>query len=244
MTPRLLVADAAPGVSVSLDERQSHYLTAVLRLQPGAALEIFDGRGHRFAARLARGERRACVTDALVAIDSGGESPLALTLAQCLPLGDKMDWVVEKAVELGARRIVTLTARRSALRLDGARGERRHAHWTRIAEAACMQCGRDLLPEVTAPQPLQSWLQALGTPDSALRLALLPDAPKRLSQVAVAPDRDVLILVGPESGFSEEEHSAIITTGFMPVGLGPRVLRTETAGLAALAALQALAGDS
>ncbi len=241
MTPRLLVANAAPGAAVALDERQSHYLAVVLRLKPGAVLELFDGRGQRFAARLAVCERRGCIADSVLAIAAPSESPLIVTLAQCLPAGDKMDWIVEKAVELGAHRIVTLHSQRSAPRGDAARSQRRHAHWLRIAEAACMQSGRDFLPEVTAPQPLAGWLASAGP--HGTRLALVPGAATRLSRVAIAPDTPVEVLVGPESGFSDEEREAMSAIGFVPVALGVRVLRTETAGLAALAALQALVGD-
>ena len=241
MTPRLLVANAAPGAAVALDERQSHYLAVVLRLKAGAVLELFDGRGHRFAARLAVCERRGCVADSLLAVTASIESPLVVTLAQCLPAGDKMDWIVEKAVELGVHRIVTLHAQRSAPRGDATRRERRHAHWLRITQAACMQSGRDFLPEVTAPQPLARWLGSAGV--HGVRLALVPGAATRLSRVAIAPNTAVAVLVGPESGFSDEERDAMSASGFVPVEMGARVLRTETAGLAALAALQALLGD-
>lgn len=258
MTPRLLLAGAASGSAFSLDERQSHYVAVVLRLKAGATLEVFDGQGQRFSARLSVCERRSCLIDSLTAINACAESPLEITLAQCLPAGDKMDWVVEKAVELGVRRIVTLNSQRSTPRLDAQRSRRRHEHWTRIAEAACMQCARDVVPQVVPPQALGDWLEtglpharipgaadrsARGSLGVTLRLALIPGAATPLSGITIARADVVHLLVGPESGFSEQECSSIEAAGFQAVALGPRILRTETAGLAAVAALQALAGD-
>ena len=167
-----------------------------------------------------------------------------------------MDWTVEKAVELGVSRIVPLFSDRSLIRLDAQRALRKHEHWQAIVEAACRQCGQDRLPDLRKPQSLAAWL-AESRPEAELRLILAPTSPASLVQTvrtaleipavsvgeALQTALAISLLVGPESGFSGDEMQAAIQAGWRPVQLGPRVLRTETAGLAALAALAALAGD-
>jgi 16S rRNA (uracil1498-N3)-methyltransferase len=248
---------------VRLDADASHHLLRVLRLAPGEALELFDGRGLRHAGTLLDVQARGASVAVGDGRDAGTESPLSLGLAQALPAGDKMDWVVEKAVELGASVIQPLAARRSVLRLDPDRAARRVAHWRRIAVAACMQCGRDRVPEILEPLPLARWLASPapaavpgGSPpgpfagasaDRAdapppLRLVLSPHGDGGLGSLA-RPEGGAWLLVGPESGLDDDEEAAARAAGWRPLRLGPRVLRTETAGLAALAALQARFGD-
>ena len=251
MLPRLLLRDdeaalaggLRPGAALALDERHEHYLLRVLRLRRGDPLEIFDGRGRCHRATI--DEDRAGHCSVLVGdpVERRSESPLRIELAQCVPTGDKMDWVIEKAVELGASAIRPLQSARGQVKLDAARAARRTEHWQRVAEAACMQCRRDVLPEVRAPEPLARWLASLDPAADVRRIVLDPEAGARLSALGVASDRPVLLLVGPESGFDTAELDAARRAGFESASLGPRVLRTETAGLAALAALQALAGD-
>src|SRR5690606_20682121 len=164
---------------------RAHYLVDVLRLRGGDAVEIFDGRGGRFGAHIVAADRRGlrlAIGEALAGMPA---SPLRATLVQGIAQGDKMDFVVEKACELGAGRIVPVFTERGSVRLDPARAARRHAHWQRIAEAACMQCGRDDLPRVEAPVGLFAWLEegAAGLADAApRRLLLSPGAPVRLTQ--------------------------------------------------------------
>ena len=249
MKPRVLVVmpqagrDAPIGEPVMLDARQRHYLSRVLRLEAGAQIEAFNGTGQRWAARLA-GTRETLhlVLDAPLAATP--ESPLAIHLGQCLSSADKMDWTIEKAVELGANRISPLFSQRSQVRIDEARARRKLEHWQAIAESACMQSGRDVIASISAAGPLEAWLTACTEP---VRLVLDPRAGLALSawarQSATPFSGPMALLVGPESGLAESELELSRRAGFIAVTLGPRVLRTETAGLAAIAALQALAGD-
>lgn len=248
MIPRVLIRAADPtrpftsGARVALDTRQRHYLTRVLRLSAGAGVELFDGRGARWAARL-EGAAESAVLVIETALRATPESPLVIHLGQCLSSADKMDWTIEKAVELGATTITPLFSNRSQVRLDTDRARRKLEHWRAVAEAACMQSGRDLLPTVEEPSPIARWVAQSAAP---LRLVLDPQAPTALSACmrASAPGRSpICLLAGPESGLDDRELAAARSAGFQAVSLGPRVLRTETAGLAAIAALQAIAGD-
>jgi 16S rRNA (uracil1498-N3)-methyltransferase len=230
----------APGARVELPAEAAHHAVRVLRLGPGDPVVLFDGRGGEWRARLERaGKAVLGILEEFTAVDR--ESPLAVTLAQALPAADKMDWIVQKGVELGVSAVRPLVARRSVVRLSGERMERRVAHWQAVAVAACEQCGRNRLPEVASLADLAHYL---GEAPAAgeLRLVLAPDGEPRLSELP-RPAGPVTLLVGPEGGFEEGELAAIRWAGFLPVRLGARVLRTETAGLAALAAMQALWGD-
>ena len=233
------------GATVQLDEQASHHAVRVLRLTAGAALEVFNGSGLRWPATLLEARANGAAVQLADPIDAGTESPMALHLAQCLPGGDKMDWVVEKAVELGVRSIQPLQARRSVLRLDGPRAAKRLGHWQRIAIAACMQCGRDRVPEIHPVIDLDRWLQTpvqQGGPDpDAPRWLLSPDGGERV-RVGATPER-LWLLVGPEGGLTDDETAGALAAGWERLQLGPRVLRTETAGLAALAAVQTRFGD-
>ena len=214
----------------------------VLRLQPGDVIELFDGRGGHYEAALVELGKR----DARVSIgafhDVEHEPPYRIVLAQGVAGGDKMDWLLEKAVELGVASFVPLATARSVVRLTGERATRRHAHWQALAAAACEQCGRNRVPPVAAPAELTSWLDTLpATPrEHELRLMLTPRA--RLSFDALPgepPQGDVTLLIGPEGGLAPEEEAAAAACGFVGLSLGPRILRTETAGIAVLAALAA-----
>lgn len=248
MIPRLhlpqLPVEVSVGLRVAATSAQSHYLVRVLRLREGDPVQVFDGRGRRFAATLDSATRDACVLDIRDTGTCEPQPPLRITLAQCLATGDKMDWIIEKAVELGVWRIVALQAERCQLRLDAERGERKLEHWRRIVEAACMQCGQDRLPELIGPARLPDWVRTTqGQARPSSLLLLQPDAPRALSTIDVLGTGSITLLIGPESGFSDSEVRSALQSGFEPVRLGNRVLRTETAGLAAIAALQALAGE-
>ena len=214
----------------------------VLRLQPGDSIALFNGEGGEFSAELIEVERRSVRVKVgeLRLIDV--EPPYRVTLAQGVAGGDKMDWLIEKAVELGASAFVPLTTTRSVVRLSGERAVRRQAHWQGIVRASCEQCGRNRVPEVAAAVDLTSWLANLpATPDdNELRLLLSPRASIEFSALPAAPPKGpVTILIGPEGGLSTEEEGLALSHGFGGIGLGPRVLRTETAGIAILAALAA-----
>ena len=231
----------APGAEVALPSAAAGHVVRVLRMARGDAVTLFNGDGSDYAATLVVADRRAAVARIHAVAAVGNESPLPLTLAQGLARGDKMDLVVQKATELGAARIVPLLSERGGVRLDDARGDKRLLHWQTVAAGACEQCGRARLPRVEPPQPLAAWLEALPD-DGGLRLALLPGAALGVRQLAV-PAAGAVLAVGPEGGFGERDVAALRAAGFTGLRLGPRILRTETAGLAALAALQALYGD-
>jgi 16S rRNA (uracil1498-N3)-methyltransferase len=244
------------GGTVRLDAEASHHALRVLRLRAGDPVELFDGSGARHDGRLLDADPRGASVALGAPIDAGTESPIAIGLAQALPAGDRMDWVVEKAVELGATAIQPLFSRRSLLRLEGERALRRLEHWRRIAIAACMQCGRDRVPQVLEPVALAGWVGAPGDPapcaagasperaarPAAVRWMLSPHGGERLATLGPAP-RAAWLLVGPEGGLDDDEQARALAAGWRPLRLGPRVLRTETAGLASLAALQARFGD-
>lgn len=239
MIPRVLVPGLLlPGTRVDLEREPSHHLCRVLRLTRGDALQVFDGAGARHAASIDEADARRCRIVIGEAQPAPAPGALRLTLAQCVSAGEKMDWTVEKAVELGVTAIVPLLSQRSMVRLDEQRAQRRVDHWRRLVVAACMQCGQDLLPRVADPIPLSQWLQSR----QGAGLVLDPGAPLRLGAAGIVTG-SLDLLVGPESGLSPEELAAAEAAGLTRVSLGPRVLRTETAGLAAIAVLQSRFGD-
>ncbi|MEX3954480.1 16S rRNA (uracil(1498)-N(3))-methyltransferase [Trinickia sp. EG282A] len=214
----------------------------VLRLNPGDTLTLFNGQGGQYAARLAEVGRRSAVVEVgeFSAVDV--EPPYEITLAQGVAGGDKMDWLTEKAVELGAARFVPLATARSVVRLTGERAARRQAHWQALVQSACEQCGRNRVPAVEAPNDFMRWLEGLpaATAEGELRLMLSPRAQLPFAALpSAAPSAAVTLLIGPEGGLSPEEEDAAAARGFTALSLGPRVLRTETAGIAVLAALAA-----
>ena len=229
------------GSEVALPAQASEHVARVLRLAAGDALTLFNGDGADYAATIASVGKREMLVQVLHRQAVDRESPLPLTLAQGVARGDKMDLIVQKATELGAARIVPLLTERSEVKLDSARTEKRLAHWRAVAASACEQCGRARLPEILPAQALPAWLASLDG-DAALRLALLPEAAACARELR--PDgKGALLVVGPEGGLGERDVALLNEAGFTGLRLGPRILRTETAGLAALAALQAMHGD-
>jgi 16S rRNA (uracil1498-N3)-methyltransferase len=200
---------------------------------------LFDGRGGEYLAHIERIERDRVMAMLGAWKDVERESPLSITLVQALQAGDKMDFTIQKAVELGVRDIVPVESRRSVLRLAGERAGKRVAHWQGVVASACEQCGRNQVPLVAPLEKLENWLARPA--DGVLRLMLAPDAEQTLA--TIPPAKKVQLLIGSEGGLDPQEVIAAQQAGFQAVRLGPRVLRTETAGLAALAALQALWGD-
>ena len=223
-----------------LPSEQAHHVMHVLRLAAGDDVTVFDGRGTEYRATLERVTRSGVTVRVLEETRVSRESPLAVTLAQGISSGERMDYTIQKAVELGVFEIQPIACERSIVRLAPERAVRRVAHWQGVAIAACEQCGRNLVPRVLPVASLPQWLSSL-TPDG-VRLTLAPDAPVALREMSNVSSR-VLLLVGPEGGLSPAERLDARNAGFSAVRLGPRVLRTETAALAALAAMQALWGD-
>jgi len=224
---------------IELPDAQAHHALRVLRLRDGDPLVLFDGRGGELAARLqVRGRDAFAVRGEHHALER--ESPLSLVLVQALASGEKMDWIVQKAVELGVSALVPLQAERSVLKLSGDRAHKRVAHWRQVAISACEQSGRNRVPEIEPITGLREYL--VSSAAAASRLVLTPVDGRRLASLA-RPEAALHLLVGSEGGWSDDELAMCRAAGCVPVGLGPRVLRTETAGLAAVAALQALWGD-
>jgi len=226
-----------PGAVVDLPEAVAHHLH-VVRQQPGDEVVLFNGEGGQVRARLIEiGKRRASAeVAAFEAVDV--ELPYSVTLVQGLPEGSKMDWIVEKAVELGVSAIQPLAAARSVVKLSGERAEKRQAHWEGVIVAASEQSGRNRLAEL---RPLQDFGRYIAQPADGLRILLSPRATQSLAGWARAtPPCPVSFLIGPEGGFSPQEEDAAVAAGALALGVGPRVLRTETAGLAALATLNAV----
>jgi 16S rRNA (uracil1498-N3)-methyltransferase len=212
----------------------------VLRLQAGDACVLFNGDGHDYAARVVVASKRELrvAIDAAAVVDN--ESPLPITLLQGVARGEKMDLILQKATELGVARFVPVWSQRSEVKLDEARAAKRLAHWQGVVVAACEQCGRARVPTVEAPLALAAALTAL--PAGGTRLTLDPGGD--CNPASLAPPADGFVLaVGPEGGWSALDRDQLAAVGFTGLRLGPRILRTETAGLAAIAALQARLGD-
>jgi len=218
----------------------ANHLARVLRLEVGDVLEVFDGEGGEYSGRI-EAMRKGEVHVALGPRREGRtESPLRLTLAQGISRGERMDWVVQKAVELGVTRIVPVLTERSVVRLDAEQARSKQRHWHGIAVSACEQSGRNRLPHIELPQPLPAFFATLGA--GPLRVLANPQAHAGLAQLPASAG-DVLVLIGPEGGLADAESQAALEHGFHAVRLGPRVLRTETAAVALLALLQQRFGD-
>jgi 16S rRNA (uracil1498-N3)-methyltransferase len=236
--PRFYVDTALrPGMSCALPEDSAHHAVNVLRVRTGDDITLFNGRGGEYAGRVAAIERRKLLVDVLAHHDIERESPLRLVLVQGVSAGERMDFTVKKSVELGVAEIRPVLAASSLARPRGERAASRLEHWRKIAIAACEQCGRNRIPLV---HPL---IDAADYRDEtpATKILLSPRAELAFSKLKF--DAAVTLAAGPEAGFNAEEETAFLDAGFVPAKLGPRVLRTETAALAALAALSALRGD-
>jgi len=245
MPPRFFV-DAALAADAVLDLPEAVVRhVQVLRLAPGDAITLFNGQGGSHSATLGEIGKRHATAQIGAHEAAEAEAPFAITLVQGLAGGDKMDWLIEKAVELGVAAIQPLQASRSVVRLSGDRALKRQAHWQALVQAACEQCGRNRLPALAPVATFEAWLAA--APATGARLLLSPRATGSLPDLANA-HRDawraegVTLLVGPEGGLSPDEEDAARRAGFIGVSLGPRILRTETAGLACLATLNAILG--
>jgi len=222
---------------------QAHHLARVLRLETGAAVIVFDGHGVERDAVIARIAKSGVVLKIGPPREVDRESPLVVMLAQGMSSGERMDYTVQKGVELGVAGIRPLATSRSVVRLDAERAQKRVAHWQAVVIAACEQCGRNHVPPVLPVMNLYDWLApGAGQKNAALRVLLSPSAPTALRDLP-RPSGEVTLLAGPEGGLSPQEQSDAQSAGFTPVRLGPRVLRTETAALAALSAMQTLWGD-
>ena len=244
MKVRLFCESAlAVGKMVSLPETPAHHARDVLRLVADDEVTLLNGLGGEYAARLTLVSRKVVQAEVLSYSERDAESPFTLHVAQSLATGDKMDWIIEKSVELGAAHVTPVVAARSVLRLSPERAVRRAAHWQAIARAACEQCGRNRIAQIAPVAALDAYLtevkKAVG-----LKLMLSPVADIQFRNIpAPAHGTAIHLLIGPEAGLSDAEEVRARAAGFEGVTLGPRVMRTETAALAALAAVHARWGD-
>jgi 16S rRNA (uracil1498-N3)-methyltransferase len=231
----------AAGTQITLSGNAASHVTRVLRLRPGQPLTLFNGRGGEHVASVDQahgGEVTVSVTEH-AAIER--ESPFPLTLAQGISRGERMDLVVQKATELGVTRLIPLLTERSVVRLDARQADRKFNHWRAVAIAACEQCGRNRLPGLALPTQLRDFLSVSGA-SGGTRLLLSPGAALRIEDVP-RPQAGATVLIGPEGGLADEEQQDALAAGFTAVRLGPRILRTETAAIAALTLLQREFGD-
>lgn len=228
----------ARDLSLRLPDEVAHHALRVLRLRYGEAVRVFDGQGAEFDATLVKVDGEAGVQLG-AQVEGEREAPIRVTLVQALAVADKMDWIVQKAVELGAVAVQPVEAERCVMKLVGERAGKRVEHWRQVAVSAAEQCGRRRLCEIGELRRLPQWL---ASSSGGERWILSPEDGDALSAMP-RPEVPVSLLIGPEGGWSEAELAAARAAGCKPVRLGPRVLRTETAGLAALAAMMALWGD-
>ena len=227
------------GNEIALPEDVAAHLLRVLRLQVGDACVLFNGDGHDYDARITALGKREARAEVVAARRIENESPLRITLLQGIARGEKMDWILQKATELGIARILPASSDRSEVKLDAQRADKRLAHWRGIVVSACEQSGRATVPDVAAPQSLA---QAAAMREGR-GFILDPFADDTLSSLRDTGLRECTIAIGPEGGWSPRDREQLIAAGYEGLRLGPRVLRTETAGIAAIAALQALCGD-
>ncbi|MGY0618521.1 16S rRNA (uracil(1498)-N(3))-methyltransferase [Lysobacter sp. A378] len=231
-----------PGTDLALPEGPAVHLARVLRLGVGDACTLFNGDGHDYPARVvAVGKRqlRVLIGEARTVTC---ESPLRIILLQGIARGEKMDLIMQKATELGVAGIHPIISQRSEVKLDQARAEKRLAHWSAVVIAACEQSGRAVVPVVAPPVALADALGALCA-DDRRRLVLDPDGPLAFSRIELDSDQTLVLAIGPEGGWSDNDQQQFAQADFQGLRLGPRILRTETAGLATIAALQARFGD-
>jgi 16S rRNA (uracil1498-N3)-methyltransferase len=229
----------AAGQQLELPADVAHHIN-VVRMEPGETLTLFNGDGGEYTAVLTEVQKKKAWAEIKVFDPREAELPFAVTLAQALPEGSKMDWIIEKAVELGVTGIQPLAARRCVVRLSAERAEKKLEHWNGIVVSASEQCGRNRLASVAAPLEFRDWI---AQQDLHKRVILTPRASESLADWARhQPAQALSIMVGPEGGFSDEEEAEALRHGALPLSIGPRVLRTETAALAAVSILSAAWG--
>lgn len=231
----------AVGATVDLPEDAAAHLVRVLRLREGDACVLFNGDGVDHDARLVAAGKRGATAEIVTTRAVDLESPLHITLVQGIARGEKMDWILQKATELGVAAIMPVSSERSEVRLSGDRADKRLAHWRSVAISACEQSGRARLPAIEAPGSLASAIKRM--PEHTAGLILDPEAANAIAQLDPGTHTSVMLAIGPEGGWSRNDLRTLHDAGFRGCRLGPRILRTETAGIAAIAALQARLGD-
>jgi len=238
--PRIYLEQAlAEHTRCLLSEDAAHHVSKVLRMGPGQFLHLFNGRGGYFDATIMQADKRSVEVVTGAHHDDECESPLAITLAQGVSRGERMDYTLQKAVELGVQHIVPVLCQYTNVKLDAGKKQKRHEHWGKIIINACEQSGRNRIPSLALAQELEEWV---GVDVNRLKLILHPGTSMQLSQLKSKQD-SLTLLAGPEGGFSDTEVALAVQYGYQAMTLGPRVLRTETAALAAITACQVVWGD-
>ena len=222
---------------------QTHiHATKVLRLKVGDQFALFNGDGYDYVAKVIELSKHKTSVEIIDRYQVNHESPLKITLAQGLAAGDKMDWIIQKAVELGIQSIQPLLTERSIVKLDRERADKKLEHWRTVAISACEQTGRSIIPDILSPIHIVQWLSNQNQIANSLKLILTPAKAQNLNHLE-KPSSPVVFMVGPEGGFSEKEMDLALRSGFVPVNFGKRILRTETASIVALSIMQNLWGD-
>ncbi|MEQ1767267.1 MAG: 16S rRNA (uracil(1498)-N(3))-methyltransferase [Methylotenera sp.] len=229
------------GSTVKLSDNAAIHAAKVMRLSVGDKFVLFDGSGFDFECELTSVQKNATLAQVLSAFEVNTESPLNITLLQGISSGDRMDYSIQKAVELGVKAIQPIATERSLVKLSAERAEKRLEHWQNIVISACEQCGRAFIPQVLAPKTLANWL-SINAQSKATRILLNPVGAKRIAELT-KPSGEIQLLIGAEGGLSQSEINLALSQGFQSVILGPRILRTETAGPTSIASFQALWGD-
>lgn len=222
--------------TLDLPEAQAHYVGRVLRMPVGATVRVFDGSGPEYEGELVKVGKKQVRVELRECLPGLPEPRLHIHLGQGLSRGERMDWAIQKATELGVAQITPIISERCEVRLKDERADKRLAHWRQIAISACEQCGRSVIPSIHPPTPLQEWLAV----EAELKLVLHPVAEPMSTH---RPPSTLAFLIGPEGGLNDAEIELARSAGFQPARLGPRVLRTETAPVAALSVAQLLWGD-
>ncbi len=230
----------ASGAEIDLPSAGAYHVARVLRMREGAPLSVFDGGGHEFRAEIIHVDGDKVTLRLGDQTPGTTESPLKITLVQGVSRSERMDWTLQKATELGVAAVAPVLTARSVVRLDEKQAVKKQAHWRGIIVGACEQSGRARIPAVATPVTLREYFATVRK--DGLRLVLSPSAPGSLAGLSSMPSK-VELLIGPEGGLEDDELHAAQKAGFMPVRLGPRVLRTETAAVVALSVLQGLWGD-
>ena len=229
-----------PGIVIQLNEQASHHLARVLRATIRDPVIIFNGQGGEYEGVIKQIEKKQVTVEITQHVAREVESPLEIGLAQGISRGEKMDYIIQKSVELGVKKIIPLFTERCNVKLDHARGEKRQEHWQSIAVSACEQSGRNRIPDILLPQSIDTWLP---TVQADYCFVLSPHVEKKLKEWTIPATAKVVLLIGPEGGLNAQEIDKACKQHFYALNLGPRILRTETAAVAALAALQGCFGD-
>lgn len=242
-TPRFYhPAPLLPGHATPLSANAAIHASRALRMQAGDHVILFNGDGKLYQGKLVSISKHEVIADILEAIPCTSESPLNITLAQAISSGDRMDFTIQKAVEMGVTAIQPIASQRSIVKLSGDRAEKRREHWQNVVISACEQSGRATIPHIAMPVSLHEWL-AQAAADQETLITLAPDAQIALPEMEISAHKNIFLLIGPEGGLTDDEIRLATQHGYTSVRMGPRILRTETAALAAIASMQALWGD-